>query len=131
MGQDLGLVWGRGRKDKRPGLERVKDCALLGKVEQTRSESQTPGGGEDTAARPVPGPACRASDCPEMGPIIGHGAARLEGWPWPWTGGRLFATMGRASWVKGRPCALGNAGNEVGSPPSLARSVEQNSDCVC
>jgi len=38
--------------------------------------------------------------------------------------------MGRASWVKGRPCALGNTGNEVGRPTSLARRVVQNSDCV-
>lgn len=38
--------------------------------------------------------------------------------------------MGRASWVKGRPCALGNTGNELGSHFSLVRSVVQNSDCV-
>lgn len=52
---DLGL--GKGQKSKRPGRwtwkgPPWKDCTLLGKVEQTRSESQTPGGGEDTAARP-------------------------------------------------------------------------------
>ena len=40
-----------------------KDCTLMGKVEQTRSESQTAGGGEDTAARP----ACRAQCLPGNG----------------------------------------------------------------
>lgn len=77
-------VWGKGRKDKRGrGLDAGrwtwkglpwKDCTLLGKVEQTRSESQTPGGGEDTAARPEPG--LPASEC-----LPGNGAHPWVWWP--------------------------------------------------
>lgn len=129
-------VWGKGRKDKRGrGLDAGrwtwkglpwKDCTLLGKVEQTRSESQTPGGGEDTAARPEPGLPVERVSAREWGPSLGLVAHHWR----PWTGGSMFATVGRASWVKGRPCALGNTGNELGRHFSLVRSVVQNSDCV-
>lgn len=81
---DLGL--GKGQKSKRPGRwtwkgPPWKDCTLLGKVEQTRSESQH----REGVRIPLPGlsQACLSSDvCPEMGPILGQPPFSLVAMDW-------------------------------------------------
>lgn len=106
-------VWGKGRKDKRGrGLDAGrwtwkglpwKDCTLLGKVEQTRSESQTPGGGEDTAARPEPGLPVERVSARKWGPSLGLVAHHWR----PWPGGKHVRDDGACIVGEGAPVRSG------------------------